>query len=104
MIEITNPERWLILRITGTDDYKVLGTWAGGYLGSDRWRVNSGIKSMEFHDPYYIFTGASGSQYKCSKGSYGTIQIGLQVIEQLGDKVEVLGGVEDLPIYDPQWG
>jgi hypothetical protein len=39
------PENWVILKITNNGEivYKVFGSWAGGYLGSDNWRINSGI-------------------------------------------------------------
>jgi hypothetical protein len=39
------PENWVILKITNNGEivYKVFGSWVGGYLGSDNWRINSGI-------------------------------------------------------------
>jgi len=73
--KITNiseiPERWVILKISNI--YKVFGTWTGGYLGSDRWKLNSGIENVEEDDEYYYFIGFSGSCYKCHKKGYGTI-------------------------------
>ena len=65
------PEKWVLLKTP--DCYKVFGTWAGGYLGADRWKLNSGIKSVEQDSDYYYFIGLSGSCYKCHKNSYGTI-------------------------------
>ena len=35
------PERWVILRLSD-NFYKVFGTWAGGYLDGDKWKLNSG--------------------------------------------------------------
>lgn len=66
------PEKWIILRMPD-EVYKVFGSWAGGYLGGDRWKINSGISKVESNDDYYYFYGHSGSCYKCHKGEYGTI-------------------------------
>lgn len=65
------PERWIILRMP--EGYKVFGSWAGGYLNGDRWKVNSGIVRVDSDDDYYYFHGHSGSCYKCHKEAYGTI-------------------------------
>ena len=64
------PDKWVILELPD-NNYKVFGTWAGGYLDGDRWQLNSGIKEVEQDDDYYYFTGFSGSCYKCKKKSYG---------------------------------
>jgi hypothetical protein len=64
------PEKWVILKIG--DYYKVFGTWAGGYLDGDRWKLNSGIKEVEQDKDFYYFIGYSGSCYKCYKKAYGT--------------------------------
>lgn len=65
------PERWVILKVL--NGYKVYGTWAGGYLDSDSWKLNSGITQVEQDDDYYYFTGYSGSCYKCHKKGYGVM-------------------------------
>lgn len=65
------PDKWVILKLPN-DYYKVFGTWAGGYLDGDRWKLNSGIEKVEQDDDYYYFIGFSGSCYKCHKNSYGT--------------------------------
>jgi hypothetical protein len=69
------PENWVILKITNNGEtvYKVFGSWAGGYLGSDNWRINSGIKSVEEEGDYFYFYGYSGSCYKCHKNLYGVL-------------------------------
>lgn len=68
------PERWMVLKIVTSDTlYKVFGSWAGGYLGEDRWRINSGISRVEEDEDNYYFYGFSGSCYKCKKGSYGVV-------------------------------
>jgi hypothetical protein len=69
------PDKWVVVKIdnnTDTSLYKVFATWSGGYLNGDRWKMNSGIKSMEYDDDYYYFIGHSGSCYKCHKKGYGT--------------------------------
>ena len=69
------PERWVVVKIDNNIDtpfYKVFATWAGGYLDGDRWKLNSGIKSVESDEDYYYFIGHSGSCYKCHKKGYGT--------------------------------
>jgi hypothetical protein len=67
------PERWVIVKIPYEGDYvyKVFATWAGGYLGSDRWKMNSGITEVDSDNDYYYFYGYSGSCYKCNKKGYG---------------------------------
>ncbi len=70
------PDRWMIVDITPKNEKpfrKVFGTWAGGYLDSDSWRLNSGINQVDTEsDPDFIFFyGESGSVYKCHKDSYG---------------------------------
>ena len=69
------PDKWVVVKIDNNLDkpfYKVFATWAGGYLDGDRWKLNSGIKSVESDDDYYYFIGHSGSCYKCHKKGYGT--------------------------------
>ena len=69
------PDRWVVVKIVNNQDtpfYKVFATWVGGYLDGDRWKLNSGIKSVESDDDYYYFIGHSGSCYKCRKKGYGT--------------------------------
>jgi hypothetical protein len=67
------PENWVIIKITNKDKtyYKVFGTWVGGYLDGDRWKLNSGVSSIEEDEDYYYYYGYSGSCYMCNKNSYG---------------------------------
>ena len=42
------PDGWMIVKITGTNPhYRVFGSWRGGYLSGDSWRMNSGIISVK---------------------------------------------------------
>ena len=74
------PDNWVVLKITDikksgntgygrTEEvlYKVLAGWSGGYLGSDSWRLNSGIVDVEETVDSFIFIGNSGSRYICDK-------------------------------------
>ena len=58
------PDRWVIFKLPN-NYYKVFGTWAGGYLDGDRWKLNSGISKVEQDENFYYFIGFSGSCYKC---------------------------------------
>lgn len=67
-----SPERWVVVKIENDSPYyKVFGSWAGGYLDGDRWRMNSGIARVEEDLDYYYFYGHSGSCYQCHKKGYG---------------------------------
>ena len=89
------PDRWVVLKIpqTGTASlYKIFGSWAGGYLDGDRWKMNSGIVSLEEDDDYYYFIGYSGSCYKCHKKGYGVMTSYSQsILDNLIDKANERG-------------
>ena len=67
------PDKWVVLKLDSELEtiYKVFGSWAGGYMDGDRWKMNSGIKCVEEDDNHYYFVGYSGSCYKCHKKGYG---------------------------------
>jgi hypothetical protein len=66
------PDQWQIIKINGTHPhYRIFGSWSGGYLDGDSWRLNSGIQSIEEDGDYYLFHGFSGSTYRCHKKTYG---------------------------------
>jgi hypothetical protein len=68
------PDRWVIVKLEGKDThYRVFGSWAGGYLHGDSWRMNSGIVRVEEDLENYYFYGHSGSCYKCHKKCYGVM-------------------------------
>ena len=75
------PDRWVIIKVNGqSPHYRVFGSWYGGYAGSDSWRMNSGITSVEQDEHGYKFMGSSGSLYRCGKASYGTSGYGGAVL------------------------
>lgn len=80
------PDKWVVVKLPN-DSYKVFGTWGGGYLDSDRWKLNSGISKVEQDEDFYYFVGFSGSCYKCHKKSYGTAtSYGLRVLNKIIDQ------------------
>jgi len=83
------PDRWAVITFS-TDEGdldKVLGGWYGGYLGSDTWRMNSGIKKVEEYPDYFLFYGYSGSVYHCYKGAYGLTNLTSSILNSIVDKV-----------------
>jgi hypothetical protein len=74
-MSVYNPEEWMLVRITGTHPhYRVFGSWRGGYLNGDSWRLNSGIvsvnRSAEDNDILEIH-GHTGSIYEVHTSTYG---------------------------------
>ena len=66
------PEEWQIIRVEGTNPhYRVFGSWRGGFLDGDSWRLNSGIVRVEEDETQYHFYGNTGSVYSCHKETYG---------------------------------
>jgi hypothetical protein len=84
------PDRWVVVKITAPNVllYKVFACWYGGYIGSDSWQFNSGIKSVEEDESYFMFNGYSGSVYRCHKNSYGTNGYGGRVLQNFIDKAD----------------
>lgn len=84
-----NPDKWMLIKITGKDPhYRVFGSWYGGFAGADSWRMNSGISSMIEEDDHYLFIGSSGSTYACHKDMYGASSYGMSVARQYEEKGE----------------
>ena len=73
MMSEYTPDLWVIVEINSEHGKlrKVLGSWYGGYGGSDSWRMNSGIEEVIDQGDYYDVVGYSGSIYKCYKNSEG---------------------------------
>lgn len=100
------PDRWMLVKITGEDPhYRVFGSWFGGYLGSDSWRLNSGIVSVIEEDDSYVFKGYSGSVYRCYKEAYGSHSYGYGVaknlVEKSGGHMEIISEMPD--IMEMEW-
>lgn len=69
------PDKWVIFGFEHPSEesraYKVLGSWAGGYLDGDSWRSSSGVTAIEEHDDHYLVHNHSGSTYYCHKEAIG---------------------------------
>ena len=83
------PDKWLVVKITGPDTppvHKVFACWYGGYLGSDSWKLNSGITRAYEESHCFMFDGNSGSTYACHKATYGASSYGYGVLESMVTK------------------
>ena len=68
------PDMWAIVQFKRPDQeptFKVFGSWYGGYLGSDSWRLSSGVISIVNNKKYYEIHNESGSVYVCGYTNYG---------------------------------
>lgn len=85
-----NPDKWLVVKISGYEDsppiHKVFACWYGGYLGSDSWKLNSGITRAYEDGHCFMFDGSSGSTYACHKATYGASSYGYGVLESMVTK------------------
>ena len=80
------PDRWVVIKITpaeGDPHYRVFASFYGGYLNGDSWKMNSGITSVEETEKDYLFSGSSGSCYRCSKDAYGMSSYSASILNQL---------------------
>jgi hypothetical protein len=86
MLTEYTPDAWVILKINNKENgetlYKVFAQWYGGFAGSDSWKINSGITSVQLDGNHYCFSGYSGSVYRCHKNTYRTTGYGHSVIQQ----------------------
>jgi len=100
------PDRWIVVKITGFEMplYKVFATWYGGYLGSDSWKMNSGIVDVEvpLENTYVDFIGYSGSRYRCQIGCYGTSMYSQGVLNEILEKVPEGFRIDIMP-EDTNW-
>jgi len=95
------PDRWLMVRVTenktGNVHYRVFGSWSGGYLDGDSWRLNSGVERIEVHGNKYHFIGSSGSTYICHKDMYGSSAYNYGALKSIIEKSKNYGTIEELP-------
>jgi hypothetical protein len=101
------PERWVILEVsnpgTSTKIRKVFAGWRGGYLGSDQWKLSSGIVKVVEHEHNYEFFNVSGSVYTCPKTGRGMTPYMAQAhsswqakLKELGKDPDSIGVTEDI--------
>lgn len=87
------PDRWVILEVNGEEGTirKILGSWYGGYLGSDSWRMSSGITEVVEHDNHYEIHNHSGSIYTCYKNNIGMSNYTSRVFDNYLEKMNETG-------------
>ncbi len=81
----TTPDKWVVVKIVSEHGtiYKVLGSWYGGYLCGNSWRMNSGITRVEKTENTFLFHGYSGSCYECGFNNYGMHMQSSGILDQL---------------------
>jgi len=93
------PDRWVIVEIVSSEHgkvRKVLGSWYGGFAGSDSWRMNSGIEEVIDQGDYYDIVGSSGSIYKCYKSSVGMSAYTRSIFENFKKEAEDIGATMEI--------
>jgi hypothetical protein len=100
------PDKWVVVKIEGKEfplTYKVFGCWYGGYLGSNSWKLNSGISKVTEAEDHWLFEGYSGSVYSCNENRYGATMYGYGVLQNIIEKSKEAGvNVEIMP-DDTNW-
>lgn len=69
-----HPDKWVLVEIDSPAHgkiTKVMASWYGGYLGSDSWKMSSGVNKITQTSEGYEFINDSGSVYFCHKDAYG---------------------------------
>ena len=86
-----HPDKWVVLefKIDGETFQKVLGSWYGGYLDGDSWRLSSVIVEKIDHDDHYEFRNESGSTYICPKQYQGMSSYTGGIYRRLKEMFEV---------------
>jgi hypothetical protein len=88
-----HPDKWVLVEINSIEHgkiTKVLASWFGGYLGSDSWKLSSGVDKITETDDGYEFHNTSGSIYACYKESYGMSSYTAMVYSTLVDRINAL--------------
>jgi len=88
------PHLWEIVRLTTDNDQvdKVIGSWYGGFGGSDNWRLSSGIVKIDENDSHYQVHNESGSVYTCHKQTRGMSSYTHMALKKLGEELKTIGG------------
>ena len=97
-MSVYNPDLWVIVELKYNDsdevNRKVLASWYGGYLGSDRWKLSSGITEIVDRDTHYEIHNHSGSIYNCGKHSQGMSGYTAGVYNSFVKDLEGVGSIE----------
>lgn len=92
------PDSYQFISISSDKDddkiIKLFAVWHGGYIGSDAWKLNSGVTKIEQDgalDNLYIVSGYSGSQYVVNKDSVKFSSYGEGVLRGIIEKAAAQG-------------
>jgi hypothetical protein len=101
------PDKFVVLKVKHLDggtSYRLFGSWGGGYLSGDSWKLNSGITKVEKVGPLLSFHGKSGSVYKVHEEMYGVTGYTALVLEswRLYAEEGTGSGFDTLP-HDTDW-
>lgn len=88
------PDKWVVIEIDGLK--RILSSWVGGYLGSDEWRLSSGVEGIEEDVDFFLMKTQSGSTYKCLKKSEGFSYLSSSIYRDIKEQCEESG--KDLKI------
>jgi len=98
MSDIYRPDLWVIVELKYNDSEerhrKVLASWYGGYGGSDRWKLSSGITEIIEHEHHYEIHNVSGSIYDCGKHMIGMSGYTTSVYNSFVRDLEGAGTIE----------
>lgn len=82
------PDRWVVVKDLRNGDHRIMGSWYGGYLDGDSWRMSSGIVDVVEDGQHYNVHNYSGSVYVCYKDSEGVSAYSSSVLDQYSALVE----------------
>ena len=99
------PDKWVLVKVNSAEPhYRVLAGWYGGYLGSDYWRINSGVTHVEIEEGLIKIFGSTGSCYVVYEENYGLTSTTSGVLSSWNKKqegiLELLTLPEDLENFE----
>lgn len=89
------PDKWVAIEITnsqGLSHRRILGSWYGGFAGSDSWRASSGITEVIDEGDAWKVINESGSTYICVKGCEGMSAYTMGVLSRMQKQTSEDGG------------
>lgn len=107
MGSVYTPDKWVI--IGDGKNFKVFGSWSGGYLDSDNWRLSSGLQKVETdpeNENVLLLHNYSGSVYKGHKkgegiaGGYNHAVLNGMLEKAKDEKVRIYSVEEYLKLQD----
>ena len=100
------PDKWVVVKISSDKSppiHKVFACWYGGYLGSNSWKLNSGITRAYEDGNCFMFDGSSGSTYCCHKSNYGSNAYGAGVLQNMIRNASMNGVTIEILPEETNW-